>query len=61
MDQKILVFLKQKTLPDAQSSAPFRDDEHISKGMLAAHLNPDFEGPSGKLAFIKNLWIGFPA
>jgi SAM-dependent methyltransferase len=59
MYEKILAFLKQKPLPYAQSTAPFWDDEHISKGMLAAHLNPDFEGASRNLTFIKKSvdWI----
>jgi 2-polyprenyl-3-methyl-5-hydroxy-6-metoxy-1,4-benzoquinol methylase len=59
MYEKILELLKQKPLPYAQSTAPFWDDEHISKGMLAAHLNSDFEGASRKLAFIKKSaeWI----
>lgn len=31
---------------------PFWDDEHISSQMLAAHLDPDFEGASRTYAFI---------
>jgi 2-polyprenyl-3-methyl-5-hydroxy-6-metoxy-1,4-benzoquinol methylase len=59
MYERILEFLKEKPLPYMQSTAPFWDDEHISKGMLAAHLNPDFEGASRKLVFIKKSvdWI----
>lgn len=30
----------------AQSGEAFWDDDHISKGMLAAHLSPDFDGAS---------------
>ena len=40
--KKILEFLKEKPLPYAQSTAPFWDDEHISKGMLSAHLKAGF-------------------
>ncbi len=48
---KLLSYL---TKPDiyAKSTAKFWDDEHISKGMLEAHLNPDFEGASRKHEFM---------
>lgn len=38
---------------------PFWDDEHISAQMLAAHLDPDFEGASRNHAFIDHsvAWI----
>ena len=36
----------------AQSSCKFWEDEHISKGMLEAHLNPDLEAASRKHEFI---------
>ena len=29
-----------------RTDAAFWDDEHISRGMLAAHLDPEFEGPA---------------
>lgn len=35
-----------------RSSEPFWDDEHISKGMLEAHLDPDEDGASRKLSTI---------
>jgi 2-polyprenyl-3-methyl-5-hydroxy-6-metoxy-1,4-benzoquinol methylase len=37
----------------------FWDDHHISKQMLKAHLDPDFEGASRKEKFIKEsvIWI----
>lgn len=35
-----------------QSEVNFWNDEHISKHMLAAHLNPNFDGASRKLCFI---------
>ncbi|MZL70800.1 MULTISPECIES: class I SAM-dependent methyltransferase [Eubacteriales] len=41
------------------STAPFWDDEHISKGMLEAHLTPDRDGASRKHSFIRSSaeWI----
>lgn len=36
----------------APSSAPFWDDEHVSKGMLAAHLDPDRDAASRNHMFI---------
>lgn len=59
MYEKLLDFLKEKPLPYKQSTAQFWDDEHISKQMLAAHLDPDFEGASRKHDFIKKSvdWI----
>jgi 2-polyprenyl-3-methyl-5-hydroxy-6-metoxy-1,4-benzoquinol methylase len=35
-----------------RSDGPFWDDEHISKGMLEAHLNPDWDAASRKHSFI---------
>ena len=35
-----------------RSAEPFWDDEHISKGMLEAHLNPDWDAASRKHSFI---------
>ncbi len=35
-----------------RSNQPFWDDEHISKGMLEAHLNPDWDAASRKHSFI---------
>lgn len=34
------------------SPEPFWNDEHISQGMLAAHINPDFDGASRRGEFI---------
>lgn len=50
--------LKRPTLW-APSPEPFWNDEHISKGMLAAHINPDFDGASRKTEFMNNSaqWI----
>ena len=33
-----------------RSTKPFWDDEHISKGMLEAHLNPDWDAASRKFS-----------
>jgi len=59
MHEKILDFLQKKPLLYTKSTAPFWDDNHISKGMLAAHLNPNIEGASRKHDFIKKSvdWI----
>lgn len=51
MFQKLTTLLQTPTLY-AKTSVPFWDDEHISRQMLKAHLNPDFEGASRKLEFI---------
>lgn len=41
------------------SPNPFWDDDHISKGMLAAHLSPDTDAASRKPAFLDSsaAWI----
>ncbi|HYE11404.1 MAG TPA: class I SAM-dependent methyltransferase [Patescibacteria group bacterium] len=36
----------------APSTGKFWDDEHISKGMLEAHLNPDWHAATRKLDFV---------
>lgn len=43
----------------AKSESAFWNDEYISKQMLKAHLNPEFEGASRKLDFIERsvAWI----
>ena len=43
----------------APSTAAFWNDEHISKGMLSAHLNPDHEGASRQPEFVQQSvdWI----
>ena len=42
-----------------KNTIPFWNDTHISKQMLKAHLDPDFEGASRKLSFIEQSvrWI----
>lgn len=54
----IIRMLEPPTLYQASESA-FWDDRHISKQMLKAHLDPDFDGASRKLDFIERFvsWI----
>lgn len=42
-----------------RTDAAFWDDEHISRGMLTAHLDPEFEGASRSFAFMDRsvAWI----
>ena len=47
MFDKFLHVLQKPTLWQ-RSPAPFWDDEHISKGMLEAHLNPEWDAASRK-------------
>lgn len=51
MLDKILPYLKKPELY-SESTSKFWDDEHISKVMLDAHLNPNLEAASRKHAFI---------
>ncbi|MCX7772020.1 MAG: class I SAM-dependent methyltransferase [Clostridia bacterium] len=48
-----------KPEPYAPSTAKFWDDEHISKGMLESHLNPDWDAATRKHAFVRQSveWI----
>ena len=48
MNNKIIDFLKKRPMLYAESDGAFWDDEHISKHMLAAHLNPECESASRK-------------
>ena len=47
-----LFHLLQKPALWQRSTEPFWDDEHISKSMLEAHLNPDCDAASRKHSFI---------
>lgn len=47
-----LFHLLQKPALWQRSSEPFWDDQHISKGMLEAHLNPDWNAASRKHSYI---------
>jgi len=42
MIKDLFLLLRKPTLWQ-RSCEPFWDDEHISKGMLEAHLNPDWD------------------
>lgn len=59
MYTKLLSYLKKKPLKYEKSTSKFWDDEHISKHMLDAHLNPNIEAASRQHSFIKNSagWI----
>ena len=48
MNNKIIDFFKNLPMLYAESDDAFCDDEHISKHMLAAHLNPDCDNASRK-------------
>jgi SAM-dependent methyltransferase len=48
----MLFRLLNKPLLWQRSTEPFWDDEHISKGMLEAHLNPDWDAASRKHSYI---------
>lgn len=50
---------KKPTLYE-ETAAPFWEDDPIAKQMLAAHLDPTFDGASRKLEFIKRSPAGYP-
>ena len=52
----------EKPLLYQKTAGAFWNDEHISKQMLKAHLDPEFEGASRKLSFIDKsaAWIKDP-
>lgn len=58
MNIDMITALKKPSIYTKSESA-FWDDEYISKQMLKAHLDPDFEGASRKLDFIEQSasWI----
>lgn len=49
MNDKIINFFREKIPVYQSSTKAFWDDEHISKGMLSAHLDTDNDGASRKL------------
>lgn len=59
MNDKIIDFFKKEPPVYEKSSKAFWDDEHISKGMLEAHLDAAFDGASRKLPTIQKsvAWI----
>lgn len=59
MNNKIINYIKKKPKAYEPSSSAFWDDENISKYMLEAHLDKDFEGASRNHKFIEKSveWI----
>lgn len=53
MNEKLLQYLSKKPDLYEASTSKFWDDEHISKGMLEAHLNPEWEAATRKLNFVR--------
>lgn len=53
MNIESLIHLSQKPLPFTRSTAPFWDDPHISKGLLKAHLNTEWDAASRNHTTIK--------
>lgn len=51
MFNELLNYVNKPKLYDS-STKPFWDDEHISKGMLEAHLNPNWDAATRKHKFI---------
>lgn len=49
--EQFLAYMKEYPALYAPSSAPFWDDEHISKLMLEAHLNPTWDAASRRHEF----------
>ena len=59
MNDKIIDFFRQEVPVYQCNTKAFWDDEHISKGMLAAHLDIGNDGASRKLSTIQKSvnWI----
>lgn len=59
MNKEIISFFEEIPPVYAESSKAFWDDEHISKSMLAAHLDAEHDGASRRLATIRDSvsWI----
>ncbi|MEL7655008.1 MAG: methyltransferase domain-containing protein [Bacillota bacterium] len=59
MNERLMKYLSKRPEPYEPCTARFWDDEHISKGMLEAHLNPQLESATRKLDFVKKSakWI----
>lgn len=51
MNKELLSYLKKPEI-DTKSTAKFWDDEHISKGMLKAHLDPQLEAATRTFEFV---------
>lgn len=57
MYQNLCSILEKPSLY-AKTEIPFWDDEHISREMLKAHLDPDFEGRAGNFRLLRNPCAG---
>ncbi|MHB8127633.1 MAG: class I SAM-dependent methyltransferase [Mobilitalea sp.] len=59
MNDKLLNFTSRKPDIYEQSTSKFWDDEHISKGMLEAHLNPEWDAATRNHKFVSKSvdWI----
>ncbi len=51
MNKQVIDCIKRPELY-AKSTAKFWDDEHISIGMLEAHLNPEWDAATRKISFV---------
>lgn len=60
MLNKLFAYTSKKPKVYTASTSKFWDDEHISKGMLEAHLNPKWEAATRKHDFVTKSveWIG---
>lgn len=52
MNKELLNFLKKRPELYEQNVSKLWDDEHISKGMLEAHLNPDLDAATRNYKFV---------
>ena len=54
-----LHFIKETPKVYEKSTSAFWDDEHISKYMLEAHINPNEDGATRKMDFVRKSvdWI----
>ncbi|MDF2540810.1 MAG: Methyltransferase type 11 [Herbinix sp.] len=59
MNKELLYYLSKKPELYAPSTSKFWDDEHISIGMLEAHLAPDLEAATRRQEFVQRsaAWI----
>lgn len=59
MINKLLIYTSEKPEVYTASTSKFWDDEHISKGMLEAHLNPEWDAATRNHNFVTKFveWI----
>ncbi|MDF2588887.1 MAG: Methyltransferase type 11 [Anaerocolumna sp.] len=53
MNEQLLKYLQKRPKVYEPSTAKFWDDEHISKGMLEAHLNPNWDAATRNHEFVE--------